>query len=80
MEVDRISRMGGVGRDATPAWQNSAKRRRKFVEDAQPTEAEEEEPLAEPDEALETPEKLSRWDNETPEGDGNADISFRALA
>jgi hypothetical protein len=79
VEVDRISRMGGVGRDANPAWQNSAKRRRKFVEEIPPPEAEEEEPPAEPDEAQE-PEKFSQWDTETAEDERDPDTSFRALA
>jgi len=80
MEVDRISRMAGVGPDATPAWQNSAKRRRKFVEETEPPEPEEEEPLAEPDEAQEAQEKFSEGDTETADDNGNADVSFRALA
>jgi hypothetical protein len=33
MEVDRVSRMGGVGRESVPAWPKSALRRRKFVEE-----------------------------------------------
>jgi len=80
MEVDRISQMGGVGRDANPAWQNSAKRRRKFVEEIQPPESEEEQPAAEPEEAQETPQKFSQWDTESPQDDGNPRGSFRATA
>lgn len=79
MEVDRISQIGGVGRDATPAWQNSAKRRRKFVEEIHPAEAEEEDQPEGP-EAQEAPEKFSEWATESAEDDGNAEVSFRALA
>jgi hypothetical protein len=43
MEVDRISRMGGVRPEAIPAWQQSANRRRKFVEEVPESESEAEE-------------------------------------
>jgi hypothetical protein len=43
MEVDRVSRMGGVGRDGAPAWPKGATRRRKFVEEIAEPERETEE-------------------------------------
>ncbi len=79
MEVDRISQMGGVGRDSNPPWQNSAKRRRKFVEEIQPPESEDD-PPPEPEEAQEAPQEFSQWDTESAVEDREADASFRALA
>lgn len=40
MEVDRVTRMGGVGRDEVPAWPGT-KRRRKFVEEGEKEPGEE---------------------------------------
>ena len=40
MEVDRVSRMGGVGQESVPAWPNSALRRRKFVEEIEEPQSE----------------------------------------
>ena len=31
MDVDRVSQMNGVGREATPVWTKSSRRRRKSV-------------------------------------------------
>lgn len=50
MEVDRVSRMNGVGRDGVPAWPRAATRRRKFVEEIPEPESESDE--HEPDGAL----------------------------
>jgi hypothetical protein len=33
MEIDRISRMGGVGQDGAPSWTRDKMHRRKFVEE-----------------------------------------------
>ena len=41
MEVDRVSQMGGVGRDNVPAWPKATTRRRKFVEEIPEPETEE---------------------------------------
>lgn len=55
MEVDRISQMGGVAREAAPAWP-AAKRKRRFTLDMEPEVTEEtedsaeNEPLTEPEE------------------------------
>lgn len=80
MEVDRISRMGGVGRDATPAWQNSAKRRRKFVDEVEPPEPENEDLPAESDESPADSNQFSAQDTDAVEGDDQAEISFRTIA
>lgn len=47
MEVDRISQMGGVGREAVPAWTKSAQRRRKLREEDGEPEHHDEEDTAE---------------------------------
>ncbi|HEX4008094.1 MAG TPA: hypothetical protein VHX60_18110 [Acidobacteriaceae bacterium] len=40
MEVDRVSQIGGVGRDGVPAWPTGQVRRRKFVEEIAEPESE----------------------------------------
>ena len=49
MEVDRVSQMGGVGQEQTPSWTRSKMRRRKFAEEAEPAETEEQEAQNEPE-------------------------------
>ena len=46
MDVDRISAMGGVGQEQTPAWTRAKMRRRKFTEDVDLSEGEQEEAAA----------------------------------
>ncbi len=49
MEIDRISRMGGVGQDGAPSWTRDKMHRRKFVEEVEPAEDEpDQEETAEP--------------------------------
>ncbi len=36
MDVDRISPMGGIGQDGSPAWTREKMRRRKFTEEVEP--------------------------------------------
>lgn len=43
MDVDRISAMGGVGHEGSPLWNREKMRRRKFVEEVEPSESEVEE-------------------------------------
>lgn len=43
MEVDRVSQMGGVDQEQTPAWTRNKLRRRRFVEEPEPTEIEQQE-------------------------------------
>jgi hypothetical protein len=43
MDVDRISAMGGVGQEGSPLWNREKMRRRKFVEEVEPSENETEE-------------------------------------
>ncbi|MGC2298384.1 MAG: hypothetical protein WA476_06245 [Acidobacteriaceae bacterium] len=43
MDVDRISAMGGVGQEGSPLWNREKMRRRKFVEELEPSESEVEE-------------------------------------
>ena len=43
MEVDRVSQMGGVDQEQTPAWTRNKLRRRKFTEEVELTEAERQE-------------------------------------
>ncbi len=43
MEVDRISQMSGVDHEQTPAWTRNKLRRRKFAEEPEPTEIEQQE-------------------------------------
>jgi hypothetical protein len=43
MEVDRISRMSGVDHEQTPAWTRNKLRRRKFTEEVEPAETEQQE-------------------------------------
>jgi hypothetical protein len=43
MDVDRISAMGGVGHEGSPMWNREKMRRRKFVEEVEPSESEVEE-------------------------------------
>lgn len=55
MQVDRVSQMGGVGREPVSAWPTAAKRKRRFVAELEPEpdpEAElETDPEAEPEPA-----------------------------
>jgi hypothetical protein len=49
MEVDRISQMGGVGHEGSPAWARGKMRRHKFAGEVDPAEGEvEQEEVAEP--------------------------------
>jgi len=50
MDVDRISAMGGVGQEQNPAWTREKMRRRKFTEDVELSEIEQEEAGAAADE------------------------------
>jgi len=50
MEVDRISRMGGVGHEGAPSWTRDKMHRRKFVEEVEAAEDEAEQEAAGPDE------------------------------
>lgn len=40
MEVDRVSRMGGVGQEGQPSWNGGRANRRKFVEEVPEPESE----------------------------------------
>jgi len=52
MEVDRVSRMGGLGGDGAPSWTRDKMQRRRIVEETQSTEGEpEQQQAAEPDDA-----------------------------
>jgi hypothetical protein len=48
MEVDRVSQMGGVGREATPSWPKNPARRRKFAEELPPAESDQDEEILVP--------------------------------
>jgi hypothetical protein len=62
MEVDRISQMGGVGREAVPAWTKSAQRRRRVTEEDGEPEHHDEDAAAEPstEQELAAPEDPDR--------------------
>lgn len=83
MEVDRISQIGRLGGNANPAWQKSAVRRRRFVEeiDADPEDAQ---PDAEgEDAAAEQPadgERLQQAGKESTDEPDRPEGSFRAIA
>jgi hypothetical protein len=89
MEVDRISGMGGTGPEASPAWQKSALRRRKFFEEvAPPTESEADsadESPAQDDSAEAAPEASATYpapgsDSDTQNDATSPAPSFRAVA
>jgi HSP20 family molecular chaperone IbpA len=46
MDVDRISAMGGVGQEQNPAWTREKMRRRKFSEEVELSEGEQQEAAA----------------------------------
>lgn len=83
MEVDRIWRIGGLDGQANPAWQNSAPRRRKFVEDVgaaeEEREADDEESAAQEQTSEQAPHSFSD-DKESPAGSDQSDTSFRVIA
>lgn len=54
MEVDRVSQMGGVDHEQTPAWTRNKLRRRKFTEDAEPAESDQQEEEAQVEAAAES--------------------------
>ena len=85
MEVDRISQMGGVGHDASPAWQRSARRRRKFSEEVD--EPQPDDGLLAEDEALASgSDPNPQADDPSPDPDSIASddaaqgANFRAIA
>jgi len=93
MEVDRIWRIDGLDSNANPAWQNSARRRRRFVEEVPAEEnseaSEEEAPEgsepdhAEPDRAEpehDRPTVTSSDDGDAAETPSESSGSFRAIA
>jgi len=93
MEVDRIWRIDGLDSKANPAWQNSARRRRRFVEEVPAEEnseaSEEEAPEgsepdhAEPDHAepeRDRPSIASAEEPEAAETPSESSGSFRAIA
>jgi hypothetical protein len=85
VEVDRIWRIDGLDRNANPSWQNSTRRRRRFVEEVPAGEdepetgdeqAEAEDPLPEPDDR-----NLAGADDEdSPAGSGDSQATFKVVA
>jgi hypothetical protein len=84
MEVDRIWRIDGMDDNANPAWQNSARRRRKFVEEIA-AEVESEEAEGEFPAQDQSPEQDRRSfaiseDSDSPAASADSDASFRIIA
>jgi hypothetical protein len=85
MEVDRIWRIDGLDGKADPAWQNSARRRRRFVEEVPPAEgepdAEEEESAGQDQPGDSNSGRISVAEDSTPDSPPNSDdSSFRVIA
>lgn len=91
MEVDRIWRIEGMDGNANPAWQNSARRRRRFVEEVPPIEEEGDaaesdagqEAAPQDDPSVQNPGRISIAEDSTPDPSGNAEDrgkSFHAIA
>ncbi len=85
MEVDRIWRIDGLDGNANPSWQNSAQRRRRFVEEVPAGEdepetgdekAEAEGPLPEPDDQ----NLAAAHDEHSPAGSGDSKVTFKVVA
>ena len=72
MEVDRVTQMGGLGRDGVPAWPKSAPRRRKFT-------AEVEEEVSGEEEA-ETAEPAAGNEAESPEEEQESGRALDVMA
>lgn len=71
MEVDRVAQMGGVGREATPTWPRSAKRKRRFVEEIEPAASDPEEENL-PEDAG-NPSEVKTEENIPSESDGESE-------
>lgn len=85
MEVDRIWRIDGLDGNANPSWQNSPRRRRKFVEELTESEEEDETVDEEAAEQGQSPEPEDRDSSlsqaaDAPAEDGAPASSFRVIA
>lgn len=83
MEVGRISKIGSLGSQASPAWQTSAVRRRRFVEEVEPPledDSAEEQSAAQDEPAEENSSTFSATDEIAPDSAEAPGTSFRAIA
>jgi hypothetical protein len=84
MEVDRIWRIGGVDDNANPAWQDSARRRRKFVEEVaveDESEAGERESAAQDQSPEQDRQGIAVSENtDSPAASADSDVTFRVIA
>lgn len=83
MEVDRIWRIDGLDGHANPAWQNAARRRRKFAEEVAAAKEESEAGDEEFPARNADPDRRNFADSEESVSASNsdeADASFRVIA
>lgn len=84
MEVDRISRIGPLTSQASPAWQKAAVRRRRFVEELEPLLEDDSEPAdrqaAAQESAARDDSSFSASDDAAPDPPDPATPGFRAIA
>lgn len=80
MEVDRIWRIDGLDGQANPAWQHSARRRRKFVEDVAAAEEEADAGEQESDAPEQAHRSFVVADEAEPAAPPDPDTSFRVIA